>query len=45
MHRRRRNLIAIGFVALLAGWLAWKVLLTKSKIPVSPPAARTERPK
>jgi len=44
MHRRRRNLIAIGFVAFLAGWLAWKVLLTKSKIPASPPAARTERP-
>jgi hypothetical protein len=44
MHRRRRNLVAIGFVALLAGWLAWKVLLTKSKIPASPPAARTERP-
>src|SRR5262249_50422633 len=45
MHRRRRNLIAIGFVTFLAGWLAWKVLLTKSKIPASPPAARTERPR
>jgi hypothetical protein len=44
MHRRRRNFIAIGFVALLAGWLAWKVMLTKSKIPASPPAAGTERP-
>jgi hypothetical protein len=44
MHRRRRNLIAIGFVAFLAAWLAWKVLLTKSKIPASPPAARTARP-
>jgi hypothetical protein len=44
MHRRRRNLIAIGFVAFLAAWFAWKVLLTSSKIPASAPAAGTQRP-
>jgi hypothetical protein len=44
MHRRRRNLIAIGVVAFLAAWLAWKVLLTSSKIPASPPAAGAARP-
>jgi hypothetical protein len=44
MQRRRRTLIAVGFVAFLAGWLAWKVLLTKSKIPASAPVAGTTRP-
>ena len=33
MQRRRWNLIAIGVVAFLAAWMAWKVLLTSSEIP------------
>jgi hypothetical protein len=38
MKGRNRSLIVIGVVIFVAGWLAWKVLLTKSKLP-SPPAA------
>ena len=36
----RRRLIAIGVFVCLAGWLAWKVLLTKSKLPASAPVVQ-----
>ena len=40
MMRRNRSLIVIGFVVFLAAWLAWKVLVTKSKAP--PPIPVTQ---
>lgn len=38
---RNRTLIAVGVALLLVGWLAWKVLLTQSKLPSAPPAAQS----
>lgn len=44
MKGRNRSVIVIGVVILLAGWLAWKVLLTKSTLPTPAPLTRdTER--
>jgi hypothetical protein len=40
MKRRNRCLIIIGVVICLAGWLAWKVLLTKNTLPSSPPVTQ-----
>ena len=38
--RRNRSLIVIGVMVLFAGWLAWKVLLTKSKLPTPAPVTQ-----
>ena len=40
MKQRNRGLIVIGVVIFLAGWMAWKVLLTKSKLPSPPPVTQ-----
>lgn len=36
---RNRTLLVVGVALFLAGWLAWKVLLTQSALPPAPPAA------
>lgn len=33
MQRRHQRLVALGALALLAGWLAWTVVLTESEEP------------
>jgi len=40
MMRRNRSLIVIGFVVFLAASLAWKVLVTKSKVPTPMPVTQ-----
>jgi hypothetical protein len=40
MKGRNRNLMVIGFVIFLAAWLAWKVLVTKSKLPTPVPVTQ-----
>jgi len=42
MNRRRSTLI-IGVVICLAAWLAWKVLVTKSKLPAPAPVVQGQR--
>lgn len=41
MMRRNRSLMIIGVVIFLAGWLAWKVLLTGSTLPPAAPVAQS----
>jgi hypothetical protein len=40
MKGRNRTLIIVGVVILFAGWFAWKVLLTKSKLPTPAPVTQ-----
>ena len=35
MQRRHQKLVAIGAILLLAGWLAWTVVLTESEEPAA----------
>ncbi|MGH7786100.1 MAG: hypothetical protein ACRERC_04490 [Candidatus Binatia bacterium] len=44
MRGRNRTFLLVGVVLLLAGWLAWKVLLTQSKLPTPPPVAQETVP-
>jgi len=38
MKRHHRILLAVGVIVLLAGWLAWSMLLTESEMPETPAA-------
>jgi hypothetical protein len=41
MKRHHRILLAVSVIVLLAGWLAWSMLLTESEMPkLLPPSRR-----
>jgi hypothetical protein len=40
--KRHHKILVVGVIILLAGWLAWSVLLTESDLPPSQPAQHAQ---